>query len=149
MEATLSLDLSKLDKAFAGMSRRGRNLAPAFRGLAPDLKKDQQKHWRARQAPDGKWAPLAPSTVKKRSSRARGRKVSTLPLGKLRTGIGVQWNRRSLWAESKSPWSGVHQHGGTAGRGSRIPGRMFLWLSSGMIDKTKTALLAYIVRRKR
>ena len=38
-------------------------------------------------------------------------------------------SRTSLRGESRVPWSGIHQDGGTAGRGSRIPARPFLWMS--------------------
>lgn len=50
-------------------------------------------------------------------------------LGKLSSSIEAVIDRDSVVIRSKVPWAGVHNDGGTAGHGARIPERKFLELT--------------------
>ena len=47
-------------------------------------------------------------------------------LGKLRTAIRAKAEETRVVVENAIPWSRIHNEGGTAGRGARIPARVFL-----------------------
>lgn len=157
MRLKVDIDLSEFDAVHRRMSARAKNMTPVFRKLAPQLEADQKKHGRRREAPNGKWPPLAPATlarrqqdlrskVKRRQKRAQ-KLGAALPLGVLRRSVAIEWNRRVLWARAHSwadDFSGVQQEGGTVGRGSRIPARTFLWLSNDFIEAAVNETLVHL-----
>lgn len=54
-------------------------------------------------------------------------------LGRLKGAIAFVVRATELIAKSKVPWAGVHQHGGTAGKGSHIPQRTFMWAGNDLV----------------
>lgn len=140
INGTADFDFRKLFREYGKVGRRGKNLRPAFAKLAPFMTADQKQNFKRQEGPDGPWPPKAASTrgrqLKRASASARrkGRKPpkrgSKKLLGKLSTAFTVSFDRRELRAESKVPWSGVHQEGATVGRGSKIPARVHHWMSN-------------------
>lgn len=135
---------------FARMEAAAKRLRPAWSSLRRPMRDDQADHAKAQAGPDGKWPKNSAKTVERRRQAARGRRRAMKAaktkakfsnkrrqfragrlLGSLpnRTVKVQQLGSDGLLAISKVKWSGVHQEGGRAGRGSRIPARPFLWLS--------------------
>jgi len=136
--------------AFRRMSELDK--AKVFRGLKLPTRIDQRQHHQAERAPSARWPALAPSTIE-RNKYARATKGRKRAIGK---GRGQRWRKslgrisavmgrkllrrlpgailasvtsRSLIWRSRVGWASVHQFGGRAGNGARIPQRQFLWIS--------------------
>jgi phage gpG-like protein len=157
------IDLTEVDRALADLEARAKRLAPAFRELRKPLRLDQRDHARGEMGPGGKWPARSPLTEERR--RAKNRRVRLTKamqtiapkklrrrstpnrlLGRLPAAVIYKSGELFVRATSRVAWSGVHQEGGSVGRGSRIPARPFLWLSDAIIDKAKETLAAFVVK---
>lgn len=105
---------------------------------------DQRHHWRHDEAPDGQWPGLAASTlarrVRKRGRDKTGRNRSwpTKLLGRFPTALASVASRHELVIKSRiARFSKIHQEGGVAGHGARIPRRQYLWWSPWVLDQVK------------
>lgn len=58
----------------------------------------------------------------------------------------IKFNGSNLAATSKVPWAGIHQYGGTAGHGAKIPARPFLWFSQKFLKQAKEIMLTEAFR---
>jgi phage gpG-like protein len=128
------VDLTDVEKGLRSLAKTGGDVAETLKLLTKPLRDDQREHGRQMIGPGGeKWKPRAASTVlrarvakgKKRIKGANRKLLNSLPN---RT-VQIRQSGDSLIAYSKVPWAGIHQHGGTAGRGAKIPARPFLWFS--------------------
>lgn len=162
MAVSVKGDLRSIKKAMRKMERAGQNPKKVWRVLRKPLRKDQKEHMRAGEdSKGGKWKPLASSTVQGRLSKGgragkftkRGklrkkaqRGLSKLLSQKLVSGAKVKITRRSISITSKVPWAGIHQHGGRAGRGSRIPAREFFYVGTPLVKQTARALAMHIAK---
>lgn len=99
---------------------------PAWKSLTKPFRGELAEHRKRQEAPGGHWQPLASSTKLRRASgrRRRARKL----LGRLPTAMTLKLERKRMVGRSKVAWSNVHRDGGTAGHGSRIPARDWLWV---------------------
>lgn len=145
IEATV--DLRDVDRGFAGLLRAGRDAAPYFRALVPEVRRDQRDHARQQEAPDGAWASWSPAYERKKerrrgTRRGRGRKM----LGRLPRAVRYRAGGDYVEAESRVRWSGVHQEGGRVGRGADVPARPFLWFSDDFLDDATEAMSDYAAR---
>lgn len=132
------IDLRDVRRGLRGLRKAASDLRPAWRELRQPLRKDQREHFRDQEGPDGKWPALQPESASKNFRRAkhtavkRRRRLPKRPsrkmLGKLRS-FALKASRHRLRAISKIPFSGIHQEGGRAGHGARIPRRTHLWVS--------------------
>jgi phage gpG-like protein len=134
-------DYADVERGLAAMIHAGKDRA-ALSALAKPMKKDQRAHGRESLGPEGKWKAHAPSTRLrdrtggKRLRARKGRLLGSLPL----RSVTVKVTGDELIAFSKVPWAGIHQHGGTAGRGAKIPAREFLWLSETFFSEATEIL---------
>lgn len=129
------VDISAVDRGLDALTRAARDLGPAFKEARKPVRKDQRDHAQRRQGPDGPWQPKSRLTRAREAlaaKRAKRRPRTKRLLGRLPGAIKVESNRWRVVARSKSRWSNVHQEGGTAGRGARIPARPFLWVSDAL-----------------
>ena len=138
-----TLDIGDVEKGLAAMQRRARVLGPAFRELKRPLRLDQRDHSKRRAGPSAMWAPRAASTMAK--LRAGGRRARK-PLGKLSGAVAYTADATAVRARSRVLWSGVHQDGGTVGRGAKLPARPFLWISDDMLRVAEHTLGRALVR---
>ncbi|MCA9678831.1 MAG: phage virion morphogenesis protein [Myxococcales bacterium] len=142
-----AVNLREVLRAYEAMGKAAeRGLAPAFREMKKPLRADQRAHAKGKEGPDGAWPPRAARTIEalraaRRSKRIRGRRKL---LGKLPGAIKVYADARKVVARSHVAWSGIHQDGGVAGRGARIPARPFLWLSDEMVATAAAILEAHV-----
>jgi len=132
------IDLRDVRRGLRGLRRAASDLRPAWRELRTPFRKEQREHFRDQEGPDGKWPALQSESKSRNLRRARRtatkrgrpmpRRASRKMLGKLRS-FAIMASRRRLRAISKIPFSGIHQEGGRAGHGARIPRRTHLWVS--------------------
>lgn len=134
------VDLGFLDRARALLTRP--DLRPAWREVRKPFRADLADHRKRREGPDGPWAPRASSTKTRTSGRKRARRL----LGRLPTAIVVKTDRGKLTATSRVRWSAIHQDGGRAGHGARIPARTFLWASERFLELAGGAVARRIAR---
>jgi phage gpG-like protein len=139
----IDLDLSDVELRLAAMRRRSRSLSPAFREIGKAMRLDQRDHAKEREGPEGEWPKRSPRTLAK--LRAGGRRARR-PLGKLVRAVTYRATKLGAVAESRIAWSGIHQHGGVAGRGAKIPARPFLWISEKLFREAERILEVTLVR---
>ena len=139
-----TLDSRDLERALDDIARRASHARPLFQELISPARKDQKDHKRQRSGPDRPWAAHAPATTLRRSRGRKRRRVNIL--GRLPSLIKAKADRDGITLTSKVKWSGIHQEGGTAGRGSRIPKRSFLWWSEAFLGTAADAALRYVTR---
>ncbi len=125
MEIATHIDLSAVEAGLRGMASQI-PMRKTFIELKKPLRVDQKDHAKSKAGPEGAWVPRSLHTQPKRARRRL--------LGRLPNAVSYTTTATSLTAKSRIAWSGVHQDGGTAGRGSRIPARPFLWISSTVLD---------------
>lgn len=112
------------------------------------FRKDQVQHMKEQEGPKGKWPGLAQATIDKRLGRGgkagkftkRGKlkkryakSVARVLSGRLITKAKVRLFPNAIMIEASGRlnpgMTGIHQDGGVAGKGSRIPARTFMWVS--------------------
>lgn len=158
-----TIDLTEVDRSMSDVERRSKLLAPAFRELRVPLRRDQARHAKDQAGPGGSWPPRSPFTEARRKSRNRGRRVTKAMkviglakskrrptpkriLGRLPGAVIYTVGQLFIRATSRVPWSGIHQRGGRAGRGVKIPAREFLWLSMLLLETTSSVLARYVAK---
>lgn len=129
---TSKLDTRDVEKGLRALLQEGHSRG-VLAALKQPVRADQKEHAKRQEGPDGRWPSRAASTVAKRR-RLKSRRLVRGPNRKLlntlpRRTVTVKATGSKVYALSKVPWAGVHQHGGRAGRGAVIPARKFLWFS--------------------
>lgn len=142
MSITFKVDVGGVQQLLNEIKARGVRpgaVLSTFRGPA---RADQMDHGREARGPSGPWQPraTAPASKKKRAKMRRRRL-----LGRLSSAVNTSVRGGKLVVESQIKWAGVHQRGGTAGRGARIPAREFLWWSEDVLDFFAKQIADYLV----
>lgn len=135
-----TVKLGALERAFNTLRRP--DLRPAWKEARQPLRADIASHRNQQRGPDGPWPARSSSTRLRSSSKRKSRPRRML--GKLPTALTMKSDRRRVAMVSRVPWSKVHQDGGTAGRGARIPARPFLWASKTVIDVVGGIIVKHI-----
>lgn len=111
---------------------KGRDLVEALGLEVVKLSRDRITS-RKNTAPDGtKWAPLSPSTLKRKKAKGFGHQGTLMQQGTLwRTIHADNATDDSVDVGSMSVYAMIHQKGGKAGRGRKatIPARPYLGIS--------------------
>lgn len=138
--------LGSVRNLFARLSRV--NIRKTFNDLKGPATFDQRHHWNKVEAPWGRWPGLAPSTLERRTrkrgrdKKGRNRSWPTRLLGKFPTALKKTASTRSLVVESRvKRFSMIHQTGGRAGHGARIPSRQYLWISAWLLQQAEKAFI--------
>lgn len=140
--ADVKLDL-KLGRVIMGLERIAKaDMRRAFNELKGPARFDQRHHERHEEAPDGKWPPLAASTVARRAriqaKKKRRARVTNKLLGRLPGALMMRATARSLQILSRvTRWSMAHQKGAVVGHGARLPRRQFLWISDWLKGRAR------------
>lgn len=149
--AEFKIDVSDVEDGLRELSRTGGDVAGMFKVLKKPLREDQREHGRRMVGPgEQKWKPRSAATVlRARASKSRKRVkgpnrklLNSLPN---RT-VQLRASGSALVAYSKVPWAGIHQYGGTAGRGAKIPARPFLWFSDEFLALARETVLNRLSR---
>lgn len=121
----------------------------AFREVGAHARQDQALHDAKHEGPDGPWPALHPSTVaryakmaKAKRGKARARKL----LGRLPRALKTVITGSSIRIVSRVKWAFVHQAGGRAGRGARIPRRQFLWISDRLMQRSSRVFQQHLLK---
>lgn len=122
------------------------DMKETFLELRGPARFDQRHHWRKDEAPDGHWPGLARSTLERRK-RPRGRgkdgRNRSWPkklLGRFPNALQSIASSKSLIVRSRvKRFSMIHQEGGRAGHGARIPRRQYLWISHWLVMQARKA----------
>lgn len=158
MAELVKVDLDDVYEGLDALVRAGRDLRPVWREVRGGLRGDLKNHFDQRQGPEGAWAPPAASTIERllrqggrsaninRKGQLKRRAARRLAnqLGRLKSAWTIAYTRGSLTGESKAPWSGIHQDGGVAGRGARIPARPFAWVTDSFLGVVADSVLKYL-----
>ena len=139
----VTVNIRQVIRAFDRIAKL--DVKKTFRDLIGPTRFDQRHHWRKDEAPDGHWPGLAPSTLERRSrprgiNRKTGRRQSWPKklLGRFPTALQAIPSSKSLIMRSRvKRFSMIHQQGGTAGHGARIPRRQYLWVSDWLKGQLK------------
>jgi hypothetical protein len=120
-----------------------------FKELRKPALIDQRQHDQAARGPDGRWPPLAASTLARRArmtktKSGRKRKPNKL-LGRLPKAMQSIVNTRSLIVRSRVKWSLAHQRGARVGNGAILPRRQFMWISDWLRRHAKEAFVRALV----
>lgn len=142
MKIVATVDVGDVVNGIKAMEKRGHSLGPAFERLKKPLRDDQQNHARGQEGPESKW-PARKSTRVGKTKRGKRKKVRKL-LGRLPKAVKYAVSVDSVAAISRVDWSAIHQEGGTAGRGARIPARPFLWLSNELLRVADETIAEHI-----
>lgn len=136
--------LGSVRSMFARLSRL--DVRRTFNDLKGPAVFDQRHHWNKIEAPWGKWPPLAPSTLERRTrprgkdKKGRNRSWPKRLLGRFPTAVKSIASGKSLVVESRvKRFSMIHQEGGTAGHGARIPSRQYMWISEWLLQQAEKA----------
>jgi phage gpG-like protein len=130
-DVLVKVDLREVLEGIDAMGS-SRTLTRGLRALKRPMRQDQREHAKANEGPSGNWPA--------RKLKSRGRLLGRLP-----TSYALTVGRRSVSVVSSVRWSAVHQQGGTAGHGARIPARPFLWVSNDLhVDAA--AIMSHAVR---
>ena len=147
------VDLRQVESALRRLQLAGGDLAKVFRAARKEFRADMRAHAKDQQGFDGRWKPLAASTQRQRRARPnkqghrRTRKQKPRRfrvLGRLPSAFKIEVTKKSIRGVSRVPWSGVHQLGGRAGKGARIPSRPFLWVSTHLLGIVRDKAVAYM-----
>lgn len=147
----------------ADLEQRAKRLGPAFRELRKPFRSDQVGHARGEEGPGGKWPARSPLTEARRLARNRNvrttkamkavllrkptkRSTPKRILGRLPSAVVYTVGELFIRATSRAKFGGAHQKGATVGRGSRVPQRMFLWLSDGLRAKARELLAEHVMK---
>jgi phage gpG-like protein len=163
----VQVDVRRVVSGLGRMSKAAKDLSKPFREFRPLLRQDLTQHYSTHTQPVGLWPPWAPSYLAKimakprtvlkrvRSPRrplympggftVRGARRVQAMLGRL-DGLN-EWSisRVMLQVLSIVPWAGIHQWGGIAGRGARIPQRMYLWISERRMEELAVILQRHVL----
>lgn len=139
-EATTTLDISDVQAGFRGMLRRSDRSRSFFLELLISARREVRDHQRDRRGETSRWPNRARSTQISHGKGPRARLLGRLPWAWKSTA-----SADGLLMRHMVPWSGVHDRGGVAGRGARIPRRQFSYLSAGFVGDTKSEYADYVL----
>lgn len=131
MRVNIAAHLGIVNRALYAL--RSADLRGAFNLARKPARTDQRAHAKAQEGPDGRWAPRSPLTLARAGAKARKR--ARRILGRLPNALALTTTRKSLKIASRVRWSLIHQEGGRAGHGSKIPARPFLWASDPLLER--------------
>lgn len=145
MDVRAVVYLGGVRKLFAQLSRI--DIKKTFNNLKGPAVFDQRHHWNKIEAPWGKWPGLAASTRERRTrprgiNRKTGKRQSWPKrlLGRFPTAVKSIASGKSLIVESRvKRFSMIHQAGGVAGHGARIPSRQYMWISHWLLQQAEKA----------
>lgn len=147
MKAKLKLEgLEKVLSRIQTVASRVKDTAPLMARLATLGFKDVIDHFSKEQGPEGKWAPLKPSTIARRRKKGGGAKILQ-DTGRLRGSIMPQVTSptRAEIVSTNVVYAPYHQFGVP---GRNLPARPFLWLSRQSIDAMQRVAANYLFRGK-
>ena len=116
------------------------NLEPVFADFGEYMVNEIQERFDDESGPDGTgWDDLKPATWR----RKKIPKVLT-ETSRLRDSIAYKAERRRVRIGTNVVYAAIHQLGGTAGRGAKIPARPFLGVNSRDLTELEDIMKDYL-----
>lgn len=116
------------------------NLEPVFADFGEYMVNEIQERFDDESGPDGTgWDDLKPATWR----RKKIPKVLT-ETSRLRDSIAYRAERRRVRIGTNVVYAAIHQLGGTAGRGAKIPARPFLGVNSRDLTELEDIMKDYL-----
>lgn len=148
-ELDVTIDLSDVRQGMRAMTRQAESRAAIFFGeLRRPAREEVREHRDAKRGPAATWPPRATSTRARaqRGGRPRRRKgASRGLLGRLPAMYQAKAQRDGLLMTHRVPWSSIHDEGGVAGHGARIPRRRFAFLTAKFTDDVAVAWARFVL----
>jgi phage gpG-like protein len=165
----MEVDISDVTRGLNLMHLKAADLRPVFKDLRAVLKEEIAEHFEKNEGPEGPWEPRSRAYVEKMTAKPRARSGWSKKKGRMVFGTtrrrrkGSKWESRQLGRfrsvgayqfhvepqqltmNAKGPWAGIHQFGGTAGKGANIPARPFLWVSDRFVDTFRRSLERHVL----
>lgn len=150
------VELKEVENALRRLALQGKDLRKLFSSVRKYVRADQKDHARLERGPEGKWQALDADTLRKRSRQGKGRRHrgkrkrlrrrQPRMLGKLAGAYDITYSRSWIRATSRVKWSGAHADGDRVGRGAKLPGRVWLWASSGLLETIAAKAVDFAVQ---
>jgi len=116
----IEVDDKAVRQALADLAARSRDMAPVMRAIARLLRNDAEDAFETQASPfGGAWAPLKPSTLKRRKGGGAGARILQ-DSGQLAASIGATADASSATLTAGKPYAAIHQFGGRAGRSKKV-----------------------------
>jgi phage gpG-like protein len=138
--------------ALAGLDAMDRQAeqkaAIMFKELAKPARADVRQHQRDRKGIASSWPNRAQSTVaraRRKSSRKRRKGRRAGLLGGLPSTWKTSTNASELKLSHRVKWATIHDEGGTAGKGARIPKRQFMYWSPEFLEESVEAFAEFVM----
>lgn len=153
-ELAAKVDLADAFEGLGNMRRRAELGRDFFNALRPDARRELRMHASRRKGPSGAWAPPSRKTRVYEARRDLGgrfmqgrtrRKGKPGTLGALTRSWSVKADDNGIHFLSKVPWADVHNSGGVAGKGARIPKREFGYFSEEFVTYAQNRYVSYVV----
>lgn len=150
IELRTTLELDDLQAGIFGILNQAERRARAFfMELKPGGRKDVKQHQKDRRGETSSWPPRATTTRKRarhksKTKRRKGARTSLL------VNLARTWKIFTSVDHMKFvhrvTWSGVHDQGGKAGHGARMPRRQFAYWSNKFMDSAVRQYRAYVLK---
>lgn len=157
------VDLREVTGAFRKQLRAAKDLRPVWREIRTPFRRAQAQHIRDQRGPDGPWPKLARSTVAKRMKAVTSQRKNFTKRGRMRKPVARRLSRvltrrlvnrmkfraRPREAELEGRYGvvgGVHQLGGRAGKGARIPARTYMYPDARIVRLTVDAINRHMIK---
>lgn len=105
------------------LAQRVSDMRPAMRDIADELRYQSMVNFEQQGRP--RWQPLSTATLAANKSRRAGGQILR-DTGRLMNSLRPSYTGNSATVASDVKYAAMHQFGGTAGRGVKIPARPFL-----------------------
>lgn len=146
--------VAELDRIFEVTKRAATRTDDLYRRILPLIRNNIHDHFARQSGPAGRWPRLSPAYAAWKSANFPGQPLlqlrHTLFLAATQTGaMGniTQITKRFMEFGvdlNKVPYARVHDLGGRAGRGSRMPQREFMFLSTKGQDETAQSAARFV-----
>jgi phage gpG-like protein len=160
IEMGAQIDLRDIDGGFRALTQRseGPLRRQFFMAAKKPVKEDLAEHQKSRSGPGGAWPGYSPATfrppkrdakgrVQKGSGKRKGaRRKPSQMLGRLPKAFKSYVSEDHLKLRQMVGWADVHDQGGTAERGARIPARPFAWFSESLANDIMGAWADMVVK---
>lgn len=131
---------AEIDRIFEVVKGAAKNLKPIFLNIIPLISAEIRGHFQSQSGPAGRWQSLNPQYAQWKSRFAAGEPLLQLRHKLInaviqREAFGAVREVKASSLEygvdlGKIPYARIHDLGGRAGRGARIPQREYLFLST-------------------
>lgn len=136
----VDVDLGEVRRVIGELLDRIGDATEVFQDFGEYLLLESDRRFDRQSAPDGTpWAPLKPETL----ARKRIPKILT-ERSRLRDSLAYDAEPERLTLYTPVIYAAIHQFGGTAGRGAKIPARPFMGLAEDDVAELRRLMTEHL-----